>query len=305
MTKVQRENNGAEVRRVTWIGFFVNLFLSAGKLSVGVWGGSRALIADAVHSLSDIVTDVAVIIGSHIWNLPPDQDHPYGHRRIETIVSIGIGLLICVVGVLLAYDALIALSEKKRVHPEWIVAVMALISVIVKECLYRYTHRKALKTRSQALEANAWHHRSDAISSIPVLFAVVFSILFPRLFFLDALGAIVVSLFILKSGLNIAWPGMRQIVDTGASIKCSEKLMQAALSVPEVISIHGFRTRYTGADLYVDLHIVVNPQMPLIEAHGIAEEVERRLIGCGESVIDVLVHVDPYDINKVRKEKAQ
>ncbi len=296
----EQKNNGVAVRHATWVGLVLNLILSGVKLAAGYFGNSRALIADAVHSLSDMVTDIAVILGSFVWNTPPDQLHPYGHRRIETIISIGIGLVICAVGVLLAYESVFAIIKGEFSRPEWIVAVAAAVSIGVKEFLFRYTLRKAKRARSPALVANAWHHRSDAFSSVPVLLAVLFSILFPQLVFLDSLGAALVSVFIFKSGIDIALPGTKQIIDTGADEACSERLKQIVLSVPGVISIHGFRTRYVGDDLYVDLHIVVNAHLTLIEAHAVAEEAEKSLLASGEHVADALVHVDPYDKNKIQ-----
>ncbi|MDR1758918.1 MAG: cation diffusion facilitator family transporter [Fibrobacter sp.] len=298
-------NNGAPVRHVTWIGFVINLVLSGAKFAVGYFGGSRALIADAVHSLSDMVTDVAVILGSFVWNTPPDKLHPYGHRRIETIISIGIGLAICVVGVFLAYESVLAIVEGKSSHPEWIVAVTAAVSIAVKEFLFQYTIRKAKRLRSPALVANAWHHRSDAFSSIPVLLAVLFSIIFPQLVFLDSLGAALVSVFIFKSGIDIALPGTKQIIDTGADEALSERLKQIVLSIPGVMSIHGFRTRYVGDDLYVDLHIVVDTQLTLVAAHAIAEKAEKSLLASGDHVVDALVHVDPFDKNKAQTKENE
>lgn len=253
------------------------------------------MIADAIHSASDFVTDVAVIVGSHFWNSPPDADHPYGHRRFETLVSVGIGLAVCGVGFGLGYNAVCNLILGTESHPEMIAAAMALVSIIVKEILFRYTRNSGRKIRSQALEANAWHHRSDAYSSIPVLIAVVAAIAFPQLWFADSIGAILVAFFILHSGYEIAWPGILQVADRGASLEISEKLKRIALSHPDVISLHGFRTRYVGSDLHVDLHIVVDAEMPLRAAHDAAEAVERMLIDAEENVVDALVHVDPYD----------
>lgn len=298
MTRIVKHDDSPEVRRITWVGLAWNVMLSVGKFFAGYFGGSQALIADAIHSASDFVTDVAVIIGSKFWNLPPDARHPYGHRRFETIISVGIGFSVCAVGIALGYNAIMNLVNEKSSNPEWIAAVMALLSIIIKEALFRYTKNKGQAIRSQALEANAWHHRSDAFSSIPVLIAVVFGIIFPTLWFADSIGAIVVSCFILHSGFEIAWPGIHQVADEGASDAVCQKLQAIARSCPRVISIHGFRTRYIGSDLQVDLHIVVPADMTLLAAHELSESVERKLIDAGENVVDVLVHVDPYDHKK-------
>ena len=301
MTRVRKKDDSAEVRRVTWVGLVWNALLSVAKFVVGVLGNSQALVADAVHSASDFATDIAVIVGSHFWNSPPDAEHPYGHRRFETLISIGIGMAVAAVGVGIGYSAICGLIAGVGCQPEFVVAVMAVASILIKEILYRYTRKAGNKIRSQALVANAWHHRSDAFSSIPVLIAVVVAIAFPQLWFADAVGALLVSLFILHSAYEIAGPGVRQLVDRGASPEILDKLKLAALSHPKVISLHGFRSRYVGSDLHVDVHIVVDAEMTLHAAHNVAEEVEQLLIDSGENVVDALVHIDPYDPVRVAR----
>ena len=305
MTRVRKKDDSAEVRRVTWVGLGWNAALSVAKFVVGVVGNSQALVADAIHSASDFVTDVAVIVGSHFWNSPPDAEHPYGHRRFETLVTIGIGLAVAAVGVGIGYKAVLALLAGEGSHPEVSVAVMALASIVVKEILFRYTRNAGRKIRSQVLEANAWHHRSDAFSSIPVLVAVVFAILLPELWFADSVGALIVAFFILHSAIEIAWPGLRQLVDYGASADILEKLKREALSHPKVISLHGFRSRYVGSDLHVDVHIVVDDQMTLKDAHDVAEEVEQLLIDSGENVVDAMVHIDPYNAKRAAQNEIK
>ena len=298
MTRIIKKDDSSEVRRITLVGLGWNVILSVGKFFAGYFGGSQALVADAIHSASDFITDIVIIVGAKFWNSPPDKDHPYGHKRFETLISVGIGLAVCAVGVGLGYNAVIALKNGEQSHPEWIAAVMALVSIVVKEVLFRYTRAKGRAIRSEAVEANAWHHRSDAYSSIPVLVAVLFGIVMPELWFADSVGAIIVSIFILHSGFEIAWPGIHRVADEGASEEVSQKLQAVALACPNG-SIHGFRTRYVGSDLHVDLHVVVPAEMSLLAAHDLAEEVERRIIEAGENVVDALVHIDPYDPKKV------
>ncbi len=300
MTRVVKQDNGPEIRRVTWVGMLVNVGLSVVKFIAGMLGHSQALVADAVHSTSDLVTDVAIIIGSKFWNSPPDSSHPNGHRRFETLVSLGIGLAVMGVGVFIALEAVDSLQTKNSQSPEMIAAVVALLSVISKEILFRYTRRKGRLLRSQALEANAWHHRSDAFSSIPVVIAVLLAILFPSLTFIDSLGAILVSLLILKSGFDIVRPCVHQIADGAPDGPISEKLESLAAAVPGVLSIHNFRVRYLGNDLQVSLHVVVDQNMTLLEAHNLAEEVEQVLIQSDENVVDAMVHIDPYDPSKLK-----
>lgn len=301
MTRVRKKDDSYEVRRVTFTGLIWNAFLSVVKFVVGLLGNSQALVADAVHSASDFVTDIVVIVGSHFWNSPPDAEHPYGHRRFETLISIGIGLAIVFVGIGIGYNAVCNLIAGKGRQPEFVVAIMAVVSILVKEVLFRYTRNAGVKIRSQALEANAWHHRSDAFSSIPVLIAVGVAIVFPEFWFADAVGALIVSLFILHSAFEIAAPGVRQLVDRGASPEVLDKLKLIALSHSKVISLHGFRSRYVGNDLHVDVHIVVDAEMTLRAAHNVAEEVEQLLIDSDENVVDALVHIDPYDPVRVAR----
>lgn len=301
MTRVRKKDDSGDVRKVTWVGLVWNAVLSVAKFVVGVLGNSQALVADAVHSASDFATDIAVIVGSHFWNSPPDAEHPYGHRRFETLISIGIGLAVAVVGAGIGYHAVCNLVAGEGSQPEFVVAVMAVASILIKELLFHYTHRAGNKIRSQALVANAWHHRSDALSSIPVLIAVAVAIAFPQLWFADAVGALIVSLFILHSAYEISSPGVRQLVDRGANPEILDKLKIVALSHPKVISLHGFRSRYVGSDLHVDVHIVVDAEMTLHAAHNVAEEVEQLLIDSGENVVDALVHIDPYDPVRVAR----
>lgn len=305
MTRVRKKDDSAEVRKVTWVGLGWNAALSVAKLVVGVVGNSQALIADAIHSASDFATDVAVIVGSHFWNSPPDAEHPYGHRRFETLITIGIGLAVAAVGVGIGYKSVLALLAGEVSRPEMSVAIMALASILVKEGLFRYTRNAGRKIRSQALEANAWHHRSDSFSSIPVLVAVIFAILLPEMWFADSVGALIVAFFIMHSAIEIAAPGLHQLVDRGANPEILENLRNLALSHPKVISLHGLRSRYVGSDLHVDVHIVVDDQMTLKDAHDVAEEVEQRLIDSDENVVDALVHIDPYNAKRYTQDEIK
>ncbi len=305
MTRVRKKDDSAEVRKVTWVGLGWNAALSVAKLVVGVVGNSQALVADAIHSASDFATDVAVIVGSHFWNSPPDAEHPYGHRRFETLITIGIGLAVAAVGVGIGYKSVLALLAGEVSHPEMSVAIMALVSILVKEGLFHYTRNAGRKIRSQALEANAWHHRSDSFSSIPVLVAVIFAILLPQMWFADSVGALIVAFFIMHSAIEIAAPGLHQLVDRGANPEILENLRNLALSHPKVISLHGLRSRYVGSDLHVDVHIVVDDQMTLKDAHDVAEEVEQRLIDSDENVVDALVHIDPYNAKRYTQDEIK
>ena len=304
MTHIAKKDDGKEIRKVTLIGMAVNLVLTGLKFIFGFFGHSSALVADAIHSASDLITDIAILIGSKFWNSPPDADHPNGHRRFETLISIGIGFAIIGVAVFLAIDSISNLYKQKFSHPDFFTAIVALAALVFKELLFRYTQKAARKIRSQALEANAWHHRSDAFSSLPVFIAILLSLCLPEYGFIDSLGALLVSGFIGKSGYDIIKPGIHQVVDGAPDIKTSEKLKAIAANFPGVISVHNFRVRYIGNDLQVDLHIVVNASISLIEAHDLSENVEKALINSGENVVDAMVHIDPFNEEKLNNENV-
>ena len=204
------------VRKVTWVGLVVNLFLAAIKFIAGIYGRSQALVADAIHSLTDLTTDIAVIAGSHYWSRPPDENHPYGHRRLETLVTVFIGIALIAAGIGIGWKAISALQEKHVAPPKWIAVFAALVSIGCKESLYRWTAITGRRVKSAALAANAWHHRTDAISSIPVLIAVAGARIAPAWSFLDKVGAKGLSIgdaavyashanFIINKGAATAW----------------------------------------------------------------------------------------------------
>jgi len=288
----------SEVRRVTLIGLVINVALSALKFAAGIVGNSQAVVADAVHSLSDTITDVAVLVGVKFWSKPPDECHPYGHRRIEFLVTIFIGLLLAAVALGLSYNALSTLREVENSPPGAIAFFAAVVSIFTKEALYRWTFSKGKEIKSTALIANAWHHRSDGLSSIPAAVAVAGAALFPGLAFLDRLGAIVVSMFILQAAWKIVRPSVEQLVDRGAPEEICLGIEQLAFATPGVQEVHAIRTRHIGSGIEVDLHVLVDPSMSVEEGHAISEEVKRRLIEYVSDVVDVVVHLEPYETSE-------
>jgi len=286
----------AEVRKVTWVGLLINITLACIKFAAGYFGRSQALIADAIHSLTDTTTDFAVIAGSHFWSRPPDESHPYGHRRLETLVTVFIGLMLAAAGIGIGWDAVSALHEKVSTPPGWIALVAAMVSILTKEILYRWTAASGKKIKSPALAANAWHHRTDAISSIPVLIAVGGALIFPSWSFLDLVGAIVVSIFVMYASLKIIWPGISELVDAGAPRDIQKKIVKIACNNPGVHEAHKVRTRYISTSILVDMHIVVDGSISVREGHAIADEVENQIINSISNVLGVVVHVDPSDV---------
>ncbi|MDP8226449.1 MAG: cation diffusion facilitator family transporter [Candidatus Celaenobacter polaris] len=283
-----------DIKKVTWVGLFVNFILAAIKFIVGILGHSQAVVADAVHSISDMVTDIAVLVGVKYWSAPPDKDHPYGHWRIETIITGFIGLGLAAVAVGIGYNAIATLKDHCIETPKWIAIIGALVSIIVKELLYHWTVKVGRKVKSSALIANAWHHRSDALSSIPVLLAVGISVIKPEWAFVDRIGAIVVSLIILKVSWDIVFPALKKLSDSGVSDKETEQIRSLAMQVDGVKDAHAIRTRDAGHGIFVDMHVLVDGNISVSEGHDISEKVRDEIINKGHDVLDVVVHIEPY-----------
>jgi len=284
-----------KAKNITLLGLYTNLFLSILKFTVGYFGCSKAIIADAVHSLSDMSTDFAILFGIRYWSAPADEDHPYGHRRIETIVTVIIGMILILVAVEIGADAILTIPEKHISQPHWIALVGAIFSIIIKEALYHYTLKTGISIKSPAITANAWHHRSDALSSVPALIAVAFAMINPRWAFIDHIGAIIVSLFVLKVGWNIMYPALSELSDRSAPQKDLEEIRRIALTVEGVKEIHAIRTRKHGNGIHIDLHMLVNGDIPVRTGHEISTTLKELLIKKGPDVIDAIIHLEPFE----------
>ena len=281
------------IRKVTWIGIAVNLALAVAKLLAGIYGESQAVIADGIEALLDLFTVVLVYAASRYWTRPPDDSHPFGHGRIETLAAVLIGVSLVGAAAGIGWQALTTLRDAHPNPPGWIAAVAAAASIVGKELLYRYTAAVGRRIKSVAVAATAWHYRSDAFSSIPVVIAVTGAILLPSWTFLDHLGAVVVSVFILHAAYKITWPSLKELIDAGAPADMRRRIRDMAAAVDGVIQVHGIRTRYIGTSLQLDLHVVVRGSISVRAGHAIAREVESRLIDGIEEVVDVVVHVEP------------
>lgn len=294
---VNTEQHTAQIRRITLAGLLMNLALSALKGAAGVWASSQALVADAVHSLSDCVTDLAVLVGANYWAAPADEQHPYGHARIQTLVSFFIGLVLAGVALGIGWDAVrsIRLHMAQVQVPGWAAFWVALFSLAVKEGLYRVTARVAKRVRSSALMANAWHHRSDALSSIPVAVAVLLGRFFGAFGFADKVAAVLVCAMLLKAAWGIAWPCLQELMESSAGQAVCAALTDAAYKVGGVREIHKLRTRRIGNGLMVDLHVLVDPEISVRDGHEIAKEVRTALLQADMDVVDTLVHLEPFD----------
>lgn len=293
MKQTKTNDNVAQIKRITWIGIVVNLGLAVVKFIVGYLGASQAVIADAIHSLSDMSTDFAVIFGVKFWTAQPDEDHPYGHLRIEALITTAIGFVLAIVALGLGYNSLTSIRDTHIDQTAWVAILGPSLSIIFKELLFRWTVKIGTRTKSSAVIANAWHHRSDALSSLPALIAVALSSINPAWAFIDHIGALIISVFILKVSWDIISPSLSELTDHGASRKDRELIMKIAMDVNGVSDVHAIRTRKFGANLYVDLHILVDPEISVRSGHNISEEVKEELIKNGPGILDVIVHLEP------------
>jgi cation diffusion facilitator family transporter len=279
--------------RATWIGSVVNLFLAVFKTWVGLLSRSQALVADGVHSLSDLFSDVIVILGLRWGRKSEDQDHPFGHARIETISSMVVGVVLIIVGLGLAQTAVAALGRGERPVPSLLAIWAAAASIVLKEGMYRYTVVVGRRLRSPALIGNAWHHRSDALSSVAVLAGVGASYVHPAWSRADAYAALLVTFFVLRVGVNLTWSAFKELSDTAPAPAEVEAIAGKAREVEGVRQVHDIRARYSGPQIFVEVHIVVDPDLSVRQGHEIAREVKWRLLGDLHDVTRVIVHVDP------------
>lgn len=282
-----------QIQHITLIGLAANILLSIVKFVIGILGHSQAVVADALHSLSDTSSDLVILFGVKYWTAPPDEDHPYGHHKIESFITIIIGLILISVAGGIAYEGITTLINPAPAHLSPIVTIGPLISIVVKEILFRATYNVGITTNSSSVKANAWHHRTDALSSIPVLVAVTATLIDPRLAFLDQIGAVVVSAFIIKVGLSILFGSVNELLDTGISNEKLKRLKKSILRIENVKGVHNIRTRKLANYIYIDLHLEVDGTLSVVEGHDISERVKQQLINDNPKIIDVMVHLEP------------
>lgn len=288
------ERRTFEVKKVSAVNAAINTLLAIFKIIVGYLGNSHALIADGIHSFSDLITDALVLFTALAGSRSPDKEHPYGHQRIETIGAIVISLILIVVAVGIAYDSIQQVFlQKTSPVPDMAVLLVALVSVLANEGLYRYTLFIGKKIESNLLITNAWHNRSDAFVSLIVVASVVGSMLGAH--YLDTIGAILIAAFILKMGIKMMWRGVRELIDTAVDEDTLQKIRTITLETPGVLSVHQLRTRLHGDNVFVDMHILVNPFISVSEGHHIGERVHLHLVKGIKQVSDVTVHIDPED----------
>ena len=294
------ESREKSIYKVTLVGSAVNAVLIVLKFIAGIVGHSSAMVADAVHSLSDFVTDVIVLVFVRISGKPLDRGHDYGHGKFETFATMVIGFILIVAGVALFVNGarlcMDCINGRTLPRPGVLALVIALVSILSKEWLYRYTVVRGRKLNSPAVVANAWHHRSDAISSLGTLIGVAGAMFLDvRWRILDPLAAIVVSFFIMKSGYDIMKPSIGELLEASLPEADEEQICGIVLSVYGIDAMHRLRTRRIGNTVAIDLHAKMDGSMTLCQAHALASEAERRLKErFGQSAI-ITIHMEPLE----------
>ena len=298
MTSDKQKIAAKQIKSVTYLGIAVNIALAVVKVVIGLLAASLALVADGIHSLSDLATDVAVLLGLRLGSKKPDQSHPYGHGRAETFSAGLIALVLIVVGGAMIYYATTAIARDEITTPRLGVLVAAAVSIAAKEWLYRVTRKVAIESHSPALYANAWHHRSDALSSVAV--AIGFISLEFGFGHGDQVAAIAVGLMIIWVGVRVVGDALRELTEGAVDSETIEHIKNVINADSSIRQWHKLRTRTVGREVFLDLHILVDPDLNITAAHEIAESLENTLDEQISRPINITVHVEP-DISALRK----
>lgn len=289
-----RENRFRISRRSALVGALVNTILAISKILFGWLGQSQALVADGIHSLSDLLTDALVLFAARHAKEAPDEDHPYGHGRFETVGTLVLGGILIAVGFGIVWDAGERLFAPEQLTlPASFTLFVALFSIIANEGLFFYTRHLANLVNSDLLRANAWHHRSDSVSSVVVLVGIGGTML--GLPYLDAIAASLVGIMVAQIGWNLGWGALQELADAGLKEEHLKQIRQFISSVSGVNSVHMLRTRKLGGHAMADVHVQVDPWLSVSEGHRIAEVVQYGLIDQVDVLEDVTVHIDPED----------
>lgn len=287
-----------EIYKVTLIGTAVNALLIVLKLIAGIIGRSSAMVADAVHSLSDFVTDAIVLIFVRIAGLPSDKGHDYGHGKYETLATLIIGFILAMAGVGLLISGIEqvvrSFNGELLPRPRMVALIVAVLSIASKEWLYRYTVKVGRATESQAVIANAWHHRSDAISSAGTLVGIAGAMFLGEQWrILDPLAAVLVSMFIIKSGYDIIRPSVSELLEASLPENQEHEIRSLVMSIDGIKNVHNLRTRRIGCTIAADMHVKMDGGMSLSDAHALASRAEGAIKSrFGENTI-VTIHMEP------------
>ena len=296
MSKVSKREK--EIYKVTIVGSVVNFLLLVFKFVAGILGNSAAMVADAVHSLSDFVTDVIVVVFVRISGKPEDKCHAYGHGKFETLATAVIGIILFFVGLGMFYSAattIVDVVEGKTLEaPGMLALVAAVLSVLLKELLYRYTVYKGKNLDSQVVIANAWHHRSDAFSSIGTLVGISGAVFLGKSWrILDPIAAVVVSFFVIKVAIQLLKPCLDELLEKSLPAEVENKIIDIILSFPNVSSPHHLRTRRIGNLMAIEVHIRMDGETSLNESHDTATQIEQRLRQEFGDKTHIGIHMEP------------
>ena len=292
------EDREREIRKVTLWGAVVNITLTIAKLLAGVFGRSAAMVADGVHSLSDLLTDAIVLVFTHISSKGKDRKHSFGHGKFETMATLVISIILIVVGAKLMEGGIRSIINVAKGEilpkPGYIALAAAIVSIILKEALYQWTAKVGKSTNSPAVTANAWHHRSDALSSIGSLIGIGGAIILGQKWtILDPIASCGISIFIIVVAVKMAIPSLNELLETALPEDIENKIIETASAVNGVKDIHNLKTRRNGISAIIDAHIVVDPSISITLAHDIATEVEEALSRKFGSETQVNIHIEP------------
>lgn len=295
---MEQDCRTGEIYKVTWIGSLVNFLLVIFKFVAGFVGGSAAMIADAVHSLSDFITDIVVLVFVHIAGKPQDKGHDYGHGKYETLATAIIGIVLFAVGAGIFWNGLLAIRQVWQggvlEAPGWLAFVAAIVSIVSKEVIYRYTVRAGHRLNSAAVIANAWHHRSDALSSVGTAIGIGGAIMLGEKWrVLDPMAAVVVSFFIMKVAVELLKPCVDELTEKSLPDEVEDRIAELVQETPGVSALHNLRTRRIGNHYAIEMHIRMDGQLSLGEAHEKASVVERKLKETYGPETHVGIHVEP------------
>jgi len=298
MSIPKQEQAKREMKWVTNLSIVVNLILVAVKLIVGIVTGSLAMIADCIHSLSDFTTDIAVLLGIYFGAKKPDDTHPYGHGRVETFVAGFISLVLIIVGGGMIYYAGHDITRQKVITPTFSLFAAAIASIVLKEALYQITKRVAIRTHSSAVYANAWHHRSDSLSSVAVLIGYI-SLAFGFKYG-DSVAAMAVGLMIVWVGFNIIGGCVRELTEGSVDSESLDHINKIIADNEQIRQWHKLRSRSIGREIFLDLHILVDPALSITDAHKISENLESALDEQLSRPVNITIHIEP-DIPELRE----
>lgn len=301
--KMNANDRERQIRSVTLWGAVVNLLLTTGKILAGIFGRSAAMVADGVHSLSDLLSDIVVLVFTHISSKEKDRDHSFGHGKFETLATLIVSVILVVVGA-----ALMSEGVKKIVYicnggtlpePGYIALAAAVVSIIAKEILYQWTAKVGKRVNSTVVIANAWHHRSDALSSIGSLIGIGGAIILGHKWvILDPIASCCISIAIIVVAIRMALPSLEELLEKSLPEEIENEIVETASAVPGVTDVHDLKTRRNGISFIIDAHIVVDPSISIVQAHDIATAVEEALQDKYGKETQTSIHIEPDKASK-------